>query len=312
MKKLIFAIAIILFVFGCTGNQVRLTEKNLAEAEATIRSAKLMGAEIAAPVEIEKAERLYEIAEEDFYNEPRNRLLIYLRRKAALNKTALQNAQIAKQLAEKAIIQTTEKNSLPSTRNKSLTIEIGHLKDRNQQLEKEAGRIKAQNTLLRKGTEKLKTKMQTLQVEKKRFVRQAAEIKQPVQKALLKDPGDLYRKGFYLYQTRKYDAARKIFQQYLVTYIDSLSDNAQYWIGECYYMQQKYELSVEAFEAVLSKFRDSNKIPDTLLKLGLCHHHLTHFKKAGANWQLLTDRYPKTRAAEFAGKFLARQKKRQS
>jgi len=37
-----------------------------------------------------------------------------------------------------------------------------------------------------------------------------------------------------------------------------------------------------------------------------------NFKKAGANWQLLVDRYPKSRAAGFAGKFLTRQKDRQS
>lgn len=310
MKKSVFAIAMILFVCGCSGNQTRLAEKSLAEAEATIRSARLMGAEAAASADMKKAELLYELAEEDFYKEPQSRLLVYLRQKSALRERALQNAQIAKQHAEKAIAQTQQKGSSSGTTGKSLKDEIDRLKNRNQCIEKEVDQIKAQNILLRQNTEKLKTRMQTLQIEKKQLAGQAAKIRQPVQQALTGDPGDLYRKGFYLYQTRKYDAARKIFQQYLATYDDSLSDNAQYWIGECYYMQQKYEPSLTAFETVLSKFRNSNKAPDTLLKIGLCHHHLSQFQKAAENWQLLVNRYPETRAAGFAGKFLTRQKDR--
>ena len=311
MRKSLFAIAVILFIFGCSGNQARLAEKNLAEAAATIRSAKLMGAETAASTEIKTAERLYELAEEDLNKEPQNRLRVYLRRKAALRKSALQNAQIARQHAEKAIIKSKQKSNSSGSLEKSLKIKINHLEEKNQRIEKNADRIKAQNTLLRQSTEQLKTKMQTLQTENKLLTRQTAKVKQPVQPTFSKDPGDLYRKGFYLYQTRKYDAARKIFQQYLDTYTDSLSDNAQYWIGECYYMQQKYDSSLAAFEAVLSKFGDSNKLSDTLLKIGLCHHHLANFKKAGENWQLLINRYPKSRAAGFAGKFLTRQKDRQ-
>lgn len=297
---------------GCSGNQARLAEKNLAEAEATIRSAKLMGAATAASTEIKTAERLYELAEENLNKEPQSRLLVYIRQKSALRESALQNAQIAKQYAEKAIVLTQEKSNSSGGLGKSLNIKITDLKEKNQRIEKNAEQIKARNTLLRQSTEQLKTQMQTLQTENQLLVRQRTKIKQPVQPASSKDPGDLYRKGFYLYQTRKYDAARKIFQQYLDTYADSLSDNAQYWIGECYYMEQMYEPSLAAFEAILSKFRDSNKRSDTLLKIGLCHHHLNNFKKARTNWQLLINRYPKSRAAGFADKFLTRQKDRQS
>ena len=300
MKKSVFAIAMVLFVCGCSGSQARLAEKSLAEAEATIRSARLMGAEAAASAEMKKAELLYELAEEDFYKEPQSRLLVYLRQKSALRERALQNAQIAKQHAEKAIAQTQQKGSSSGTTGKSLKDEIDRLKNRNQCIEKEVDQIKAQNILLRQNTEKLKTRMQTLQIEKKQLAGQAAKIRQPVQQALTGDPGDLYRKGFYLYQTRKYDAARKIFQQYLATYDDSLSDNAQYWIGESHMALKQYEQAILAFQTVIKKYPRGNKVPNAILRQALAFYELKDKTSARLLLKKLIKKYPRSNEAKIA------------
>ncbi len=45
-----------------------------------------------------------------------------------------------------------------------------------------------------------------------------------------------------------------------------LADNAQYWIGECFYSQKKFQEAKEGFAAVAEHFPFGNKVPDALYK----------------------------------------------
>ena len=69
-------------------------------------------------------------------------------------------------------------------------------------------------------------------------------------------------------------------------------------------MQKKYKKAREAFQAVLAGYPKSNKTPDTLLKLGLCHRRLKNHEKSNQTWRSLIKRYPDSEAAAIARKYL--------
>src|SRR5207244_1186966 len=62
-------------------------------------------------------------------------------------------------------------------------------------------------------------------------------------------PADLFAQATADYQRGQYELARQGFQDYVDTYPRTdLSDDALYWIGECYTAQKKYQLAITAFE----------------------------------------------------------------
>ncbi|MBQ7303376.1 MAG: tetratricopeptide repeat protein [Alphaproteobacteria bacterium] len=50
---------------------------------------------------------------------------------------------------------------------------------------------------------------------------------------------------------------------------DKLSGNAQYWLGEVYYKDKKFDKAAVAFGRGYSNYKDGSKGADSLLKLGL-------------------------------------------
>ncbi|GBC64031.1 tol-pal system protein YbgF [Desulfonema ishimotonii] len=119
-------------------------------------------------------------------------------------------------------------------------------------------------------------------------------------------PKILYRQALRLYEVRNFEQSREEFRRFLDVFpAHSLSDNARYWIGECYYAQQQYGEATEAFRAVLTGFNRSNKFPDAFFKVGLCYYHLRDYKKAALYWNRLIQRYPDSHAAGLARKRLA-------
>ena len=44
-------------------------------------------------------------------------------------------------------------------------------------------------------------------------------------------------------------------------------DNAQYWLGEAYYVNHDYTNALAAFQRVVDKYPQSRKVPDALLKV---------------------------------------------
>src|SRR5262249_55555129 len=74
------------------------------------------------------------------------------------------------------------------------------------------------------------------------------------------DPQSLYNAAYNDYLKGSYDLSLREFQEYLANFPNTdLSDNATYWIGECYYRQKRYRQAVEQFEAVLNRYPRSDK-----------------------------------------------------
>jgi len=101
-----------------------------------------------------------------------------------------------------------------------------------------------------------------------------------------------YEKALGEYQSGNYRRALKQFAQLLATNSHHyLSDNCQYWIGECYYGLKQYEQAIEAFRKVFT-YRKSNKRDDAQMKLWLCYLRLGDKDKAQEELQKLFTDYP--------------------
>ena len=64
-------------------------------------------------------------------------------------------------------------------------------------------------------------------------------------------------------------------------------------------MQQQYDAALKSFQAV-SKFPESRRLPDAMLKVGYCQYELKAFKNARATFQKVVSTYPETDAASQA------------
>jgi tol-pal system protein YbgF len=90
-----------------------------------------------------------------------------------------------------------------------------------------------------------------------------------------------YQAAFGLLKNSQYDQAIQAFQSFLSTYPTSpLADNAQYWLGEAYYVNRSFSDALAAFQRVVDKYPQSRKVPDALLKVGYCDYELKQFQAA--------------------------------
>lgn len=110
-----------------------------------------------------------------------------------------------------------------------------------------------------------------------------------------------YDTAFEALKNGQYAEAARRFQSFLSQYPDGeFAPNAQYWLGESYYVTQNYQVALEAFERLLTNFPDSNKVPDALLKVGYSHYELRNWDQAEATLNRVIQRYPDSTVARLA------------
>jgi tol-pal system protein YbgF len=107
-----------------------------------------------------------------------------------------------------------------------------------------------------------------------------------------------YDAAISLVNGRQYDRALDALAAFLVKWPDHpYADNAMYWRGECYFAKADYSRASEQFEGVVSRFPAGNKVPDALLKLGLCQQKLGNAANAKAWFDRLSQQFPRSDAA---------------
>ncbi len=113
-----------------------------------------------------------------------------------------------------------------------------------------------------------------------------------------------YERARELFQNRNYREAIQIFEQ-LVNQNPNhpLADNAQYWIGESYFMLGQYRKAILAFEKVFL-FEQSNKNDYAQYKLGLSYYMLGDKQRARSEFQKLIDQYPRSPLVSKARQYL--------
>jgi len=117
----------------------------------------------------------------------------------------------------------------------------------------------------------------------------------------------VYGQSFEALKAGSYSTAITGFKDFLASYPQSpLAENAQYWLGEAYYVNHDYEPAAEAFRAVLKKWPDARKAPDALLKLGYTQLEQKQYAAARNTLTAVTQKYPGTDQAKLAADKLKR------
>jgi len=110
-----------------------------------------------------------------------------------------------------------------------------------------------------------------------------------------------YQNAFNLLKAGRYDQATVAFRDFLRDYQGgSLADNAQYWLGEAYYVTRQFEPALKEFQVLVQQYPDSQKLTHAMLKIGYIYDELGKTAEAEATLQTLADRYPHTTAARLA------------
>jgi len=111
-----------------------------------------------------------------------------------------------------------------------------------------------------------------------------------------------YDQGFQSLKDLKYADAATQFSAFVKQYPNSeYADNAQYWLGESYYVTRNYDIALQAFQNLLSNYPDSPKVPDGLLKIGYTHYEMKQWDQARAALVQVQEQYPDTTLARLAG-----------
>jgi tol-pal system protein YbgF len=83
-------------------------------------------------------------------------------------------------------------------------------------------------------------------------------------------PDEQYQYAFGLLRQANYVEAEQALRAFIERNPTSpLAGNAQYWLGETYYVRGDYQNAAVAFAEGYQKYPDSGKAPDNLLKLGM-------------------------------------------
>lgn len=84
------------------------------------------------------------------------------------------------------------------------------------------------------------------------------------------NPEQLYAFAYGQFVKRNFEQSATYFQKYIDAYGSTeAADNAQFWIGECYFNLTKYEDSLRAYDKVISDHQRSDKLAASFLKKGL-------------------------------------------
>lgn len=114
-------------------------------------------------------------------------------------------------------------------------------------------------------------------------------------------PSDLYAQATADYQRGQFELARQGFEEFVETYPKTdLSDDATYWIGECYSAQKKHKDAISAYDKLVRTFPRSDKAAAAHFKKGLSHLELGEKAQAIVQLQFVVHEYPETDEAKSA------------
>ena len=107
-------------------------------------------------------------------------------------------------------------------------------------------------------------------------------------------PKEMYDTALALLKKGQYEKAEITFLEFMKKNPDSeLVGNANYWLGETYYVRGRYEQAAGIFADGLSKYKSNPKAPDNMLKLGLTLKRLKQNEASCTAFQNLAKEFPK-------------------
>ncbi|MEK6692485.1 MAG: tol-pal system protein YbgF [Nitrospirota bacterium] len=118
-----------------------------------------------------------------------------------------------------------------------------------------------------------------------------------------KSPEDAYKEAYATFKHGEIGIAKDMFKRFIKAYPKGeYSDNAQYWLGECYFAEKDYENAILAFEDIIKKFPKSEKVPSAMLKQGYSFYELRDKASGKLLMERVIEKYPKSEEASLAKK----------
>ena len=112
---------------------------------------------------------------------------------------------------------------------------------------------------------------------------------------------DLYRMGVEKLRAKELDAAVLVLYDLIGAYPDHpLRESAQFLVADILFQQKDYRGALADFEALIGAVPNGAKVPDALLKIGLCQRSLGDGALAKQTWERLVRDYPGSVAARQA------------
>ncbi len=107
------------------------------------------------------------------------------------------------------------------------------------------------------------------------------------------DPKQAYETAYGYLLQRDYGSAESAFNDFLKKFPnDSLSGNAQYWLGETYFVRGQYKAAAGAFLKGYQNYGQTGKAPDSLLKLAMSLDRLGQKDAACSSYAELSTKFP--------------------
>ena len=107
------------------------------------------------------------------------------------------------------------------------------------------------------------------------------------------DAATLYNQGYGDLLRRDYPSAEIAFRRLIESHPnDKLAGDAQYWLGESYYVRGQYKDAADAFLKGYKSYGASPKAPDSLLKLGMSLAALGRKEAACSSFAELGTKFP--------------------
>jgi tol-pal system protein YbgF len=106
-------------------------------------------------------------------------------------------------------------------------------------------------------------------------------------------PNEVYNMARSDYLKGNFELAIEGFTIYKSQFSESpLADDALYWIGECYFSQEKYDEAVEHFNELILNYPNGDKIPAAYLKKGISLAEQEKKEEALSVFKLLITKFP--------------------
>jgi tol-pal system protein YbgF len=115
------------------------------------------------------------------------------------------------------------------------------------------------------------------------------------------DPEEAYQAAYSDLAAGRYGLAKDAFTEYLRRFPDTdVSDNAQYWIGECAYALGDFQGAIDAFKKCVANYPKGDKVRAALLKTGIAYGRLKDMDSARKYYREVVQRFPRSDEARLA------------
>ena len=191
----------------------------------------------------------------------------------------------------------------------SLEIEHARVAKIKAEQDEKIGALQGENRTLEQKLNDPKEKQQTIAIQKALDVEQkpiAYDVVPTGQSTKKSDETNasnefvaFYQEALAAFNARQYQRAVSLFQNLLNTpEKNDLRDNCEYWIGESFYGQKKYQQAVDQFTKILG-IKDSDKRDAALIMRGNSYMLMHEQSLAKKDYQQVLDDFP---ASEYVSK----------